>query len=336
MDYRDLLNREVTLVLDPLVTNETANEFLAKYGGYLDELVVVAKHPSGYTYYNSSIANASKEHNTFFSSYAKLSAEVGMRTYALVNTFTDSVFGNDPQFQTLDPKGRAVTQYVCPTNESFWKYIGAIGAEVARYQLSGIIFTGNRNVRTDTCFCDKCRKSFAQYAGLQEQFTIDEVLQNADLKKMWLEWRSEKMLEGLKFLVDTTWREKRDLDIGLTVDLDPGLGLEKGAYSIFGQKPFEMADLTGHGIPHIYPFTPMLPDIGSDEYQTLIDSLQYTKDIVTKEYSLSLFYWGTIEEREYSLIRQIAEEIKATKTFVYPALPEEFNFWREAHLGLYY
>ncbi|MHA1712783.1 MAG: hypothetical protein ACTSW4_01875 [Candidatus Ranarchaeia archaeon] len=335
MEYRELLNRGVTLVLDPAVTDETANEFFAKYGGYLNELAIVAKHPSGYVFYNSSIAHAHPDYRTFFSSHIKLGVEVGIRTYAIVNTLLDKTFGRDPQYQTVGAQNKPAPWYVCPMKNAFWDYIAALAKEMARYKPTGIVFTGNRFARREYCLCPDCRRAFSKHADIRLQFSIDEVLADPELKAKWFDWRSSILVNGFKKVIEKVWDVDKDLDLAVTVDLEPEIGLDTGAYEVFGQNYLELAELTGHSLIHILPFSPILPEIGSPEYQQVIDAAKFTEKILEKEYFQSIFYWGPIEEQEYDFVKKISEDLQANRIFVYPAYPLEYNDIRESHLGFY-
>ncbi len=335
MEYRELLNRGITLVLDPAVTDETANEFFAKYGGYLNEIALVAKHPSGYVFYNSGVAHTHPEHRNFFSTYVKLGVEVGIRTYVFLNSLLDQTFGSDPQFQTVNAENKSLPLYVCPSKTEYWDYMTAVSQEVAKYKPTGLVFTGNRFAQRNHCLCEQCRRSFSKHADIRLQFNFDEVLGKPALSEKWYEWRANQMVNGFKKVINGAWEVNRDLDIAITVDLEPEIGLEKGSYEVFGQNILELAEITGHSIVHILPFSPILPDIGSVEYQNLIKAAAFTKEIREKEYDQSLFYWGPIEETEVDFVTKVSEDIGANRTFIYPAYPIEYNNIRESHLGFY-
>ncbi len=337
MDYRDLLNRKITPVLSPDTIDDTANEFLAKYGGFLETIALVAKPPSGLSYYKSDLMPEHPDYNTWFSGYAKLCTDVGFTTYAVMSTLADLQYGQDPEYRTINHENQYVSDYVCPLRESFWQYLAAIGQEIARFDVAGLILTDTRFLRHEFCLCPECRKNFSEAAGLDLHFGWDQIQLDPNLQSKWFEWKSQKLLDFLRFFTDKVWTKKRDLDIAIKIDLDPETGFTTGAYQHFGQDPQAFGELTGHALVHPYLFTPILPtqNKSDPDYKKLLESLAYFKDLQAKQYRTSIYWWGPVGEPELTFMEGLRDSTKAEYLFLYPEYPKEYRRWREAHLGIF-
>ncbi|MHA2059795.1 MAG: hypothetical protein ACW976_03355 [Candidatus Ranarchaeia archaeon] len=337
MDYRDLLNRKITPVLSPDTIKDTANEFLAKYGGFLETIALMAKPPSGLSYYKSDLMPDDPLNNKWFSGYAKLCTDVGFTTYAVVSALADLEYGQDPEYRTLNPSNQFASDYVCPLRESYWQYLAAIGQEIAKYDVAGIILTNTRFVRYEFCLCSECRKEFREESGLEADFGWKQIQDDPALQEKWFSWKSNKLLEYLKFFTEKVWNKKRDLDIAIKIDLDPEVGFAEGAGQNFGQTPQAFGELTGHALVHPYLFTPILPtqSTSDPDYNKLLTSVEYFKDLQAKQYRTSLYWWGPVGEPELTFMEGLREDTGAEYLFLYPEYPKQYRRWREAHLGIF-
>ncbi len=96
MEVRNLLIRNVIPILDPDNMEQSADSFLADYGGYMKQIAAIAKHDSGFALYESNVAPIHEEHGDFFSTIAKITDAAGIKLYAAIYTFVDSYYGVDP------------------------------------------------------------------------------------------------------------------------------------------------------------------------------------------------------------------------------------------------
>ncbi|MHA1916920.1 MAG: hypothetical protein ACTSUV_01190 [Candidatus Ranarchaeia archaeon] len=337
MDYRDLLNRKITPVLSPYTIEDSANEFLAKFGGFLEKIALVAKPPSGLSFYRSKLVSEHSEYRTWFSSYAKLCVDVGFQTYGVMSALADLQYGRDPKYRTFDNMNNNAPDYVCPSRKSFWQYLAAVGKELASFDLTGIILSDTRFVRDEFCLCSHCRNEFAEISGLKNDFQWDEIQSNPSMKNRWIEWKRDTLVNNLQFFCDEVWSAKRNIDIAIKADLDPEIGLENGAMMHFGQDLQAFGEMTGHALVHPYLFTPIIPTPSTSdlEFNNLLESMNYFKDLQNKQFKTSIYWWGNAGEQELQFVEALRTATNAGDIFLYSSYPKEYRRWRESILGIF-
>ena len=260
---------------------------------------------------------------------------IGLEVHAQMSTKSKIFCGCSTQF------GQDPNSLTCPVCLGMPGALPVLNKQVVEAAMKTALATNctiqsfNRFARKNHCLCPDCRRAFSKEADIRLQFDLEQILMDPELETTWLDWRSKIMINGFKKVVDEVWEVNRDLDLAITVDLEPEVGLDKGAYEVFGQNYAELAELTGHSLVHILPFSPILPDIGSEEYQKFIKSGKFTEQIRAKEYNQSILYWGPIKEQEYEFVKKAGEDLNASRIMIYPAYPGEYNDIRESHLGFY-
>lgn len=335
MDLRRLIiERKVIVVLDPAVLNTPADDFYSRFGSSIESIAVVAKAPSGRTYYNSENARQEKEYSDYFESYASLGDQLGINVYAVINAFSDEWFGQDPMYKTIDSEGNAIHTHVCPNRKEYWHYLSEISKEVVMKHAQGVILTGLSYINSRYCFCEHCRKEFSEISGLPADFNFDDVKNNPSIWEQWVNWRKSKISEAVNHITDKVWSVRKDVYIIPTVYYDMEVGGIKSTLELFGQDPLELVNLTGNLAIHINPWSPLLPDTDTQEYQNLLQELSFVKDIFVKGYSATIFYWGPISEQELTILSKLSDDLNIQNIFVYPNYPASYARWREAHLGI--
>jgi len=136
MEVRNLLIRNVVPILDPDNMEQSADSFLADYGGYMKQIAAIAKHDSGFALYESNVAPIHEEHGDFFSTIAKITDAAGIKLYAAIYTFADSYYGVDPAYKTYNANGVANANFVCPAREAFWSYLQSVVEEIIEFPIS--------------------------------------------------------------------------------------------------------------------------------------------------------------------------------------------------------
>ncbi|MGQ4915023.1 MAG: hypothetical protein ACP6IU_09800 [Candidatus Asgardarchaeia archaeon] len=335
MDLRRLIiEKKVVIVLDPTLGIGSADDFYSKYGSSLEQVAIVAKPPSGKVYYPSKFAHEDEKYKDFFSSFASLGTQLGIDIYAVINTFADTTFGKDPYYKTFNTEGDAFSSYVCPNQEAFWDYLGAISQEVIDMEIQGIILTGLSYVRRDFCACKKCKTEFSKRVGINEHFTFDNISASREILEEWKKWRVSKLTSALERISNKIWEVRKDAYIIPTIYIDSETKFKEGAELEFGQDPLAFSDITGNIAVHINPWSPILPDTDSDEYAKLVDNLMFTKEVYSHGYPFSLFFWGSVDERDIAILSKIADDINASTVYISPTYPDQYYQWREVHLGL--
>ncbi|WXG40974.1 MAG: hypothetical protein WED07_09425 [Candidatus Freyarchaeum deiterrae] len=333
MEVRNLLIRNVLPILDPVSIGQSADSFLADYGGYMKQIAAVAKHDSGFALYESNVAPIHEKYGDFFSTIANISEAAGIKLYAVLYTFIDSYYGVDPAYKTFNANDVANENFVCPAREPFWSYLQSVAEEVIKYPIAGVILLGNTFVRQEFCFCEKCKKEFSEAAQIDASFTWDGLRDNDQLFSKWLDWRAEKMYNAISGIYNVV-KKKEGLDFLVGVDIDPEANYEKGAFRHFGQDVEKLSGISGHLLMSVNPWSPILPSAGSQEYNTNLEKMRFIDNITARRRKVSFKYWTLADENDYDTIKSIASRFKATKIVADLAFPEKFRIWREAHLSM--
>ncbi|MFX0096507.1 MAG: hypothetical protein ACFE7E_01970 [Candidatus Hodarchaeota archaeon] len=334
MEKREILMQGIRLVADPISLKMTPSTFLADYGGYTEEVAVVAKHETGYALYPSQEVPVHNQFGSFFSKFTEISKDI-LKVNAVINTFTDSYMGKDPKFASIRSGGTPNEDFMCPTHEKSWDYLASAGREVANYPVEGIILVGNTFVQKDFCFCNNCKNEFGQIGSIQSDFNYDRISLDPELHSKWSEWRSDKLTTGLIRIVDAIHSVNSDLDVSIEVYLDPETDFAKGAEEAYAQNIERLAKEAKNLTLNVFPWTPLLPTPGSEEFGAVIRQLEFTKELIRRQgVRLSLLHWRIDDETDLNSLKSMAKEINAERILAYADYPSSYRFWREAHLGI--
>lgn len=335
MELREILTRGHIPVLDPYMLNETSDEFFARYGSFLERIALMAKRDTGYTLYRSMSAPTDDKYSEFFSSFTQIASDIAIDVYAIVSTFVDKYFSSDPKYGayrsgiTRNPVGT----FVCPVQESYWKYLMAVIKEILNFPINGLILMDNQFARQEFCFCEACRKEFSELTNLEREFVFDTIVSDPDVLNQWYEWRVEKITTFLSNTTKGIRELNPDIEILITVDIDPETDYIEGAKKHFGQDVMKLSDIADQLLLNILPFTPTLPQPGSPDYQRVITELEFTSDLHRIGRKYSIFNWG-VTDAEIETLEKMKAEIKATYLFLLDNYPETYKERREIHLGL--
>ncbi|MFX1519589.1 MAG: hypothetical protein ACFFCD_06695 [Promethearchaeota archaeon] len=335
MELREILTRGHIPVLDPYMLNETSDEFFAKYGSFLEKIALVAKRDTGYTLYRSMSAPTDDKYSEFFSSFTQIASDIAIDVYAVVSTFVDQYFAHDPKYGayrsgiTRTPSG----VFVCPVQESYWRYLTAVVKEILNFPISGIILMDNQFARQEFCFCETCRKEFSELTGLEREFVFDTLVNDPDVLSQWYDWRIKKITTALSSIVENV-RETPDIEVLINVDLDPETDYLEGSKKNFGQDVMKISDIANQLLINVLPLTPSLPQPGSPDYERVLSELAFTRDLNRIGRKYSIFNWG-VTDPEVETLEKMKADINATYLFLLEGYPETYKERREIHLGLF-
>jgi len=334
LEIRELLLRGGVLVIDPYSSTETPNEFLAKYGGYINEVALVAKHESGYALYKSSSAPTDAKQQDFYSTFSRIADDIGIKVYGVIHGMLDKYFGMDPKYSVEKSGGFRISDYVCPFKESYWRYLGSIAKEIVNFPTYGIVLRGIGYPSKDFCFCDQCRREFSEMTGIERDFSFEFILRDKELFDKWVEWRVENVNKAVETVVSMVRSVKPDLEVLVGAYFDPETNFIEGAREHFGQDVSKLADITSHILIHVMPWSPMLPDVGTNDYSNLLQKMLFTRNLNKADKKHSLFVWGLSEDSDWSMVSSLKKETNAEKIFVRTDYPEGYQEMRETRLGL--
>ncbi|MGQ4834559.1 MAG: hypothetical protein ACP6IS_11790 [Candidatus Asgardarchaeia archaeon] len=333
MDINEFItNTKYVLTIDPAVISDSAVDFYSTYGSAVRQLAIIAKSPTGYVYYNSKYAWVDEKNPDFFSSFATFGVDVGVDIYAVLNVFSDELFGVDPKFRTFSRGNKWVSGYVCPSETSFWDYIAALAKEIAEFGVKGIILTGLTFVNSEYCMCKRCLKKFQEWVGLD--VPVEAIDSNSEYWDRWIEWRAKQIANLVKKVSEAVWEDRKEVFIYPTVYLDNEVGNILRSKEEFGQDPYELSGITGTLLLHINPWTPIMPEVESEEFNKLLNNTEFLKEIREKGYLTGLYYWGSTSSYDLETLNAVADANGINKIFIYPMYSDIHAKWREYHLKM--
>lgn len=334
MDLKQLLDIGAIPIIDPLVLEQSPDDFLAQYGGHLDTLAIIAKGEAGYLYYESASSPSDPRYKEYFSSLARIADNIGIKVYAIVNAHLDGYLGRNPEFQTVKSGGTPVDGFVCPSQESFVLYQSEIIRElVETFPIQGIVVKNNMFVHRNFCFNDKCRREFASIMGMDRDFGIESLMRDRGRFETWLNWRVSKVNQLATELTQTAKRS-RNVDVILDVYADPSTSYFDGSRINFGQDLHQLARISGHVSIHFSPWT-NLPGSSTDErYQAAIQQLETLRSLDMANVKHSLYLWGTDDLPNTDVITDLKRDTNSAEVFVQPKYPLTYRASRELHLAL--
>jgi hypothetical protein len=335
---RPLLIKGWVLTIDPYSAGmpESPDEFIAKYGGSTDEIAIPAKHWLGTTLYRSSVAPNDEKYGSFFSDFTSIASEVGIKVYATFSVFPDRYFAQDPRYTSVKSGGLDVKEFVCPSQTAYWKHIVSAAREVVRHPIKGIVLMKPMYPRREFCFCKRCRREFAELAGIEFDFVLESLMRDPELYEKFLTWRAEKISTVLSEIVTAVKEEKSDIETIATVDFDSKTNFLEGTREHFGQNIPKLTEITGHLLIHLMPFDPMYPEEGSATYRKVVAQMGFAEQLQRTGKKISLYIWGVKQSTDEELfsIEQLARKIGCEKIFAQADIPAVYREWREIQSGI--
>ncbi|NHJ49518.1 MAG: hypothetical protein FK733_17140 [Asgard group archaeon] len=331
MDIRTISSKNFIPIIDPAFLKQSPDEFLAENGGFLSEVAIVAKSTSGFVHYRSATAPTDRETNEFFSTFSSIADSIGIKVYALVNGLADAFLAKNQSHSAIKDGGNPNTHFVDPFKKSYINYLKAIFTEVLAFPIQGILLDNIKFPREEYSFCESCRRKFSESFNIDRIFSLSDLQRDPNLITRWMDWRARALDEILSELSNTITRA---IDFNITLDIDPTLNGEGGAYTQFGQK-IDLFAKYGTPTLHLSAWTPYPASAESPEYSTVVNSIQFAKDFQDRNQSpINLFVWGAENEEALKVIDSLKEEISIKQVFVQNHFPSDYQKLREIHLGL--
>ncbi len=334
--------QKMVILLKPEDVEMSAKEFLSTYASYMESVGLVGKAPTGHAFYPSRTAPVNEAYTQFFEEWVELTHALGIKGVIGMDFYTDSWFAKDPKYQTMTANGKAMEHQICPNREEFWQYGAEIVKEIGSYPIEEILLFGTGYIRDQFCFCDRCRKEFAPLVNTEpDRLNYAYITENPDYHAEWHRFRSNKLHEGFSYLqdaareVDQAVGREEPLRLAVEVLLDPETGLAEGAKNEYGYDYKRIGDITKNVLINLFPWSPLLPEKGTKEYDNLVESLYFTNEFGRRGGRASLFRWGvtTMEQlRELKTLAADAGIDRIVTTFHYP---NDYSRRREAAIGNY-
>jgi len=296
----------------PLISEDIAldpSAFLGEYGGYIDELAIVAKAASGETLYQSSIAPSMMDKENFFERFSNIAKYLDISTYAVIHAFFDELFHKKFKSVSLNAEEIPVsaTGFICPNKKGYWKYLAEIMVEIADLQVSGIILLDFRYPWRKYCFCTECIRDFRMLENLPVYFHYGLLEERIDLYEKWLKWRSGVLSDALKYFINRLNSQGKNIPVIVEVILDPISEMTSGVFEYFGQNLEELSKSVDGFILNIFPFSTIDKDVITDDVFTGIISLNKP---------IYLLYTKNLTEIELEILKEIAKIVNAKKIII--------------------
>jgi hypothetical protein len=147
--------------------------------------------------------------------------------------------------------------------------------------------------------------------------------------------------EGLKYLqeaardADDKVGRENPLRISVEVLLDPETGFSEGGKGQYGYDYSSILEITGNVIINMYPWSPILPTKGSNEYNELIESLYYTGEFQRRGGTASLFRWGVTSIEQLRELKEIGKDAGIERIVTTFSYPSDYSTRRESAIGNY-
>ncbi|MFX1564150.1 MAG: hypothetical protein ACFFDP_12670 [Promethearchaeota archaeon] len=334
MEIRDLLTRDITLIVDPYSLKMSPDELLADYGGYIENLIVVAKSSSGRVFYPSQVAPTDEKFPSFFSELVEAAVDIGIKVGAYVNVFADAFFAADPDFQTFTTTGKPLETIVCPNNPNFLQNMAKVIEEVIHYKIQPLFLANLGYASTSFCYCSNCRAEFTEYAELIHDFHIADPTADPNLYEKWIGWRKELMSKAIKTLISGIQKNETDIHVFPTIPVDPELEYTAGTETSLGLDIQTITKASQHLALEVFPWTYILPDPGSTEFNSYIENLSFIETLRDSGVELVMTHWVLEDEVEYNRARAIADAVEIEKIYSMLGYPMGYQAIREIRLGL--
>ncbi|MFW9831247.1 MAG: hypothetical protein ACFFD8_05685 [Candidatus Thorarchaeota archaeon] len=334
MEIRDLLTRGVTLIVDPRGLKTSLDDFFASYGGYLEYVVAVVKDTSGRVYYSSKAAPVDEEYPTFFSEFIDTTEAVGIRSGAYVNVFADAFFAADQEFKSCTAEGQSLAPFVCPNQSGFIQHMVTVIKEIVEMPVHTLFLSNLGYANAGCCYCNICREEFSEYADLRHTFQIADPAANPALHNQWIEWRVAKMTDIVQQLVNAAKDVKAGLKVIPTYPIDFEGGFVAGTRTNLGLDLESIAKMSKNLAIEVFPWTPILPDPGSKDYNVYIDNLSFVSSLKKMGVDFSMIHWIIEDEVEYNRAKALADGAGITDIYSMLGYPVDYQTVREIRLGL--
>jgi hypothetical protein len=340
MDLLTLISRGVIPIIDFKSVKGDVKPYLAKYGGHINAVGIVAKDDTGRAFFETSaIPPGSPEQLKFLPSAAELFRSIGIKVYAIVHSYLDPRLARESRLRTVNRLGKHNDKFACPTVTTNQNSTAQLVGELASTKLvDDIIVLDNGYVRKDYCFCDTCQKEFAQKKQLPLPITMDVLNSKAGLLEDWVRWRADVVKGSIdlfsKHVTDAASKAQKEITFYGSVDVDERTKFMEGAFQNFGQEAEEIAKLTNLAV-RVEPWTPIIPSRESREYARMLTDLRSISNTLGDYHHKGLILtWNIEAEDELEIMKEMLKALSAKELLSFQGFSSTIGTQRDAHLGL--
>jgi hypothetical protein len=154
------------------------------------------------------------------------------------------------------------------------------------------------------------------------------------LYNQWIEWRVAKMTAIIQQLITAAKEVKPTLKVIPTYPVDSESGFVAGTRTNQGMDFEAIAKMNKNLAIEVYPWTPILPDIGSKDFSVYVENLAFISSLRKLGIDFTMNHWILEDEAEYNRAKAIAEAVDITDIYTMLGYPDRYQSIREIRLGL--
>jgi hypothetical protein len=135
-------------------------------------------------------------------------------------------------------------------------------------------------------------------------------------------------------LVTAAKEVKPDLKVILTYPIDPESGYIAGTRTNQGLDLDTIAKVSKNIAIEVFPWTPILPDPGSKDFNDYIENLSVLSSLTKHGVEFSMTHWVLEDEAEYGRAKSLADAANIVSIYSMLGYPSGYQSLREIRLAL--
>ncbi|MHA1303470.1 MAG: hypothetical protein ACTSQE_00430 [Candidatus Heimdallarchaeaceae archaeon] len=325
------IDNEAIYIVDPILVSTNVDEFLDKYGHMLETVGLIAKGSKGFTYYPSNNAPKHPNLSIFFHSFCTIADNMGIKVDVFSHVHRDAFLSQNAEFRVFSSDGNPIDLFACASQPSLSQYNAAISSEIIQYPVNKIILEDLMFPNLKSCFCDRCRRIFAQKWNIERDFSF-EYLKSRDSYYNWVDFRANLISQTLRDITDTI-KAVKNIDIAITIKTDKETGFLNGTKDNYGQDISNLMKITNNVIFHINPWSTLPSSTTDPEYQKLLTSLSMLVELSNSGIHHSLLFWNIKTQEEFDVAIKLRDDLNSETIYIQDGLPSDYTKLRQINLG---
>lgn len=327
---QEIIDSGAIYLVNPALIQTTVDDFLDKYGHLLDVIGLYAKGSNGFTFFPSNNAPKHPNLSIYFHSFCTIADNMGIKVDAFSHVHRDSFLVQNADFRVQSSDGEKIDLFACPSHPYINQYNSAIVSEIVQYPVNKLVLDNILFANLKACFCDRCRRLFAQKWNIERDFSYD-FLKSRDFYDNWVEFRTTLIENTLREITDSMKRIK-NVDLAFIIKADKETDYLTGTEKVFGQNIANMLKITNNLIIHVNPWTE-IPSADSEDFQILINSLSSLLELSKTGVDHSLLFWGVNNKEKLDLVLKLSENLNPNNIYIQDIKPTDFTKLRQINLG---
>ena len=334
MQLSEAIDKKFVMIIDPNCFDYgDPSSYISNFWREGLEIGVVAKNEAGKVTYKSFSVPKDPKFPEYFSTFVQIASEFSIPISAVLHSFGDSFMGADPNYSVAKSGGQEYTQFVCPSQPPYWRYLATAAREIGRYPVSRLIVDEHFYPRLDFCMCRRCRVEFRRLSSVDLDVTVEDLIRDEDLLFRWVDWRSELLSSSLGEVADAFRSERPNTPVNMVIPVDPELDWLTGATMHLGIDYEALNESMDGVIFSIMPFSPVYPMTHTEPWLQLVARIAAIRKKLSKV-KVSLMIGGLEGEWDVTWFQDLAKEVNAERMYGKMSFGSLFNIKREIHRGI--